>query len=85
MVESSVCFPPSSVNWEYFRKSGENITSPVTEEGVFYTSVVDGPEQKNAAWSFPRPEAELAQIRDYVAFGYGEVDLLTERTGSART
>jgi uncharacterized protein (DUF427 family) len=69
------------VNWQYFRKSGESITSPVIGEGVFYTLVVDGPEQKNAAWSFPQPKAEFVQIRDYVAFGYGEVDLLTERTG----
>jgi len=81
MVESNVYFPPSSINWQYFRKSGENITSPVIGEGIFYTLEVEGSEQKNAAWSFPQPKAEFAQIKDYVAFGYGEVDLLTERTG----
>lgn len=81
MVESNIYFPLSSVNRQCFRKSRENITSPVVGKGVFYTLVVDGPEQKNAAWSFLELEAEFGQIRDYLAFGYGEVDLLNERTG----
>jgi len=81
MVESNVYFPPNSVNWQYFRKSGDNIISPVIGEGIFYTVIVEGTEGINAAWSFPEPAEEFADIKDYVAFGYGEVDLRTERSG----
>ena len=81
MVESNVYFPPDAVNWQYFSKSGENIISPLIGEGIFYTISVQDIQERNAAWSFPEPKEEFAYIKDYVAFGYGEVDLLTERTG----
>ena len=83
MVESNVYFPPESVNWQYFSKSGEEIISPVIGRGNFYTISLslEDLKEKNAAWSFPEPRDEFKYIKGYVAFGYGEVDLLTERTG----
>jgi glucose/arabinose dehydrogenase len=81
MVESNVYFPPSSVNWQYFTKSGERYKSPVIGEAFFFDISIEGYEEKNAAWSFPEPKTEFKHIKDYVAFGYGQVDLLTERTG----
>jgi uncharacterized protein (DUF427 family) len=80
MIESNVYFPPESVNWQYFMKSGERIISPVIGEGIFYTISVEDLKEKNAAWSFPEPRGEFRHIKDYVAFGYGEVDLFTERS-----
>ena len=56
MVESNVYFPPDSINWQYFIKSGEKFTSPLIGEAVFYDILVKGSEEKNAAWSFPEPK-----------------------------
>lgn len=81
MVESNVYFPPDSVNWQYFEKSGESIFSPGIGEGIFYTISVQDIQKKHAAWSFPEPKRDFKHIKDYMAFGYGEVDVLTERTG----
>lgn len=81
MVESTVYFPPESVNWQYLNRSGDAMTSPVVGKGEFYTLSVKDIEKKNAAWSFSEPKEEFVFIKDYVAFGYGETELLTERTG----
>lgn len=81
MVESNVYFPPDSVNWQYFQKSGDYIFSPLIGNGILFTISVLDTIEKNAAWSFPDPHEKYTHIRDYVAFSYGEVDLLTERTG----
>ena len=81
MVESNIYFPPESVNWQYLQKSGEKFSSPLIGEGTFYTINIEEIEKKNAAWSFPEPEAEFTHIRDYVTFSYGEVNMQTERSG----
>jgi len=81
MEESTVYFPPDSVNWQYLKKSSKTFPSPVIGQAVFYDISVEGLEEKEAAWSFPEPKKEFAHIKDYIAFGYGRVDLRTERTG----
>ena len=81
IVESNFYFPPKSVNWQYFIESGERIISPVIGSGILYTISVEDLKEKNAAWSFPEPKDEFRHIKDYVAFGYGVVDLFTERSG----
>lgn len=81
MVESNVYFPPDSVNWQYFKKSGETLFSPVIGEGIFYNIVLKGKERKNAAWIFPNPKEGFSHIKGYLAFGYGETNLRTERSG----
>lgn len=81
MVESNVYFPPESVNWKYLEKSGDKVFSPVIGDGIFYTIKLPDIQEKNAAWSFPEPEADFVSIKNYAAFGYGEVDLRTERSG----
>ena len=81
IVESNVYFPPKSVNWQYFIESGEGIVSPAIGRGIFYTISVKDLKEKNGAWSFPEPKNEFRHIKDYVAFGYGVVDLFTEMSG----
>lgn len=81
MVESNVYFPSDSVNWQFFKNTNEKFTSPLIGEAILYDIVVEGFEEQNAAWSFPNPNESVSHIKDYVAFGYGQVHLVTERAG----
>lgn len=81
MVESNVFFPPDSVNWDYFTKSGKKKVSPGIGEAVYYDLKVKDYDEPNAAWSYPNPKEEVKHIKDYLVFGYGEVVLKTERSG----
>lgn len=80
IVESNVYFPPDSVNWQYFTRSGDIGISPVIGESVTYTLSAGDVLEKNAAWSFADPKEGFTHIRGYLAFGFGEISLLTEKS-----
>ncbi len=72
LVEGNVYFPPQAVNREYFQESKTHSTCPWKGEASYYTLVVDGKENKDAAWYYPKPKsAAAANIKDHVAFWRG--------------
>lgn len=81
MVESNVYFPPDTVDWDHFKESGDRFTSPLLGEATYYDIIVGDLKEPNAAWTFHNPNKGFEHIKDYLAFGYGQVALLTERTG----
>lgn len=68
IVEGNQYFPPDAVNREYFKESDTPTTCPWKGEASYYTVVVDGKENKAAAWYYPAPKNAAKQIKDYVAF-----------------
>ena len=59
------------MNRTYFQESPTHTTCPWKGEASYYTLVVDGQSNKDAAWYYPEPKEAAQQIKDYVAFWKG--------------
>lgn len=70
-VEGNYYFPPASVNREYFKPSTTTTTCPWKGKASYYTVEVKGKSNPDAAWYYPNPSKEAAQIKDHVAFWRG--------------
>ena len=71
VVEGNHYFPAESVNKEYVKASSKNTTCPWKGEASYYSLVVDGKENTDAAWYYPAPKSAAAEIKDHVAFWKG--------------
>lgn len=75
IVEGNVYFPPASLKREYFQDSDHTSLCPWKGTARYYTLVVDGKTNPNAAWVYREPKPAAANIKDHVAFWRGvEVD-----------
>ena len=71
VVEGNHYFPADSVNREYLAESGKNSTCPWKGVASYYSLVVDGKENTDAAWYYPAPKDAAAEIKDHLAFWKG--------------
>lgn len=71
IVEGNHYFPPDSVNRAYFKDSSTHTTCPWKGQASYYTVVVDGQENRDAAWYYPQPKDAASAIKDHVAFWRG--------------
>ena len=71
VVENNHYFPPDSVDRQYFKDSATTSICPWKGTASYYTVVVDGQENADAAWYYPTPKEAAAQIKDHVAFWKG--------------
>ena len=71
IVESNHYFPPESVKREYFTDSATHTTCPWKGEASYYSVVVNGQENRDAAWYYPVPKDAAKEISGYVAFWRG--------------
>jgi uncharacterized protein (DUF427 family) len=71
MVEGNHYFPQNAINQEYFKPSDTHTTCPWKGVASYYTIVVNGEENKDAAWYYPNPKEKAANIKNYVAFWRG--------------
>ena len=67
-VEGNLYFPPQSIRAEYFRPSEKTTICGWKGTARYYTLVVDGVENTDAAWYYPEPKPAAANIKDHVAF-----------------
>lgn len=70
-VEGTVYFPPQSVKHEYFRDSATHTTCSWKGVASYYSVIVDGKENGDAAWYYPQPLAAASNIAGHVAFWRG--------------
>ncbi len=70
-VEGNLYFPPDSIDRSAFKASATRSTCPWKGEASYYTIVVDGKENPDAAWFYPAPKDAAKQIKDHVAFWKG--------------
>ena len=70
-VEGNVYFPPGSVREEHLKPSATHTVCPWKGTASYYTVVVDGDENRDAAWYYPDPKPAAANIKDHVAFWRG--------------
>ena len=71
VVEGNHYFPPQAVRREFLAPSETHTTCPWKGLASYYTVNVDGASNPDAAWYYPDPKDQAAQIRDYVAFWHG--------------
>ena len=71
LVEGNVYFPSDSLRKELFKPTGTHTVCPWKGTASYYTVVVDGQENKDAAWYYPDPKPAAANIKDHVAFWRG--------------
>lgn len=71
VVEGNHYFPPDSLDRRFFRPSSHTTICGWKGTASYYDLEVDGQVNQQAAWFYPDPKPEAAQIRDYVAFWKG--------------
>lgn len=73
IVEGNYYFPPDSIKTEYFIPSDTQTVCSWKGVANYYTIVVNGEENKDAAWYYPNPKEKAKHIKNYVAFWRGVV------------
>ncbi len=63
-------FPEESINKQYFIPSDRRDTCFWRGEAFHYSLMVDGKENKDAAWYFPEPK-DADFLKGYIAFWRG--------------
>jgi uncharacterized protein (DUF427 family) len=71
VVEGNHYFPPHAIKREHFKPSDTTSVCPWKGTASYHTVVVDGAENRDAAWYYPEPKADAKHIRDHVAFWRG--------------
>jgi len=71
VVEGNHYFPPDAVNREHFQPSETHTICSWKGEASYFTVAVDGQTNPDAAWFYPSPKPEAAEIKNYVAFWRG--------------
>jgi len=70
-VEGNVYFPPAAIRKEFFTPSSHTTVCSWKGTAHYYNVVVDGKENKNAAWYYPDPSEAAKNIKDHIAFWHG--------------
>ena len=71
VVEGNHYFPPDAVDEAHLRPSSTHTTCSWKGVASYYTVTVEGRDNLDAAWYYPEPKAEAANIRGHVAFWKG--------------
>ena len=73
VVEGNIYFPSNAVKQEFLKQSSSSTHCPWKGDASYYTLVVDGQENPDAAWYYPEPFEKAANIKDHIAFWKGVV------------
>jgi uncharacterized protein (DUF427 family) len=71
VVEGNHYFPPDSVRQEYLQPSSSTTVCPWKGTARYYNVMVEGKENRDAAWYYPSPKEAASEIKDHVAFWHG--------------
>ena len=71
VVESFYYFPPDSVKYEHLEVSDKHTTCYWKGEASYYTVIVNGMKNEDAAWCYPETKEKAKNIENYIAFWRG--------------
>jgi uncharacterized protein (DUF427 family) len=71
VVENNHYFPAASIHMEYFVPSNTTSRCPWKGEAKYFSIVVDGEVNQDAAWYYPSPKDAVRAIQGHVAFWKG--------------
>lgn len=70
-IERNTYFPRDSVRWDLLEPSDTTSTCPWKGEASYYSVVVGGEVNRDAAWEYRTPKPGAEAVRDRVAFWRG--------------
>ncbi|MGB1800737.1 MAG: DUF427 domain-containing protein [Gammaproteobacteria bacterium] len=70
-VEGNIYFPADSINQEFFKASDTKTNCFWKGQASYYSIIVDGKENTDAAWYYPEPKSKAENIKDHIAFWKG--------------
>jgi uncharacterized protein (DUF427 family) len=70
-VEGNSYFPFESVNKSFLKESDTRSVCPWKGTAAYYSLHVDGASNTDAAWYYPDPKPQAAQIKGRLAFWKG--------------
>ena len=70
-VEGNVYFPEETVNRQFLRPSSTSSSCPWKGQARYFTLLVDGQENPDAAWYYPDPKPAARQVKHHIAFWRG--------------
>ena len=68
LVEGNYYFPVSDVRKEYLKNSDLKTFCPWKGKAEYYSLVINGEENQNAAWYYPEPKDEAVALKGYISF-----------------
>jgi uncharacterized protein (DUF427 family) len=71
VLEGNHYFPANSLNREFFQESSTTSRCPWKGMANYYSLVVNGETNEDAAWYYPEPSTAAANIKGRVAFWNG--------------
>lgn len=71
IVEGNHYFPPDSVNKSFLVPTQTSSECPWKGTASYYSVVVNGEENTDAAWFYPQPKDAAQSIKNYIAFWKG--------------
>ncbi len=71
VIENNHYFPPESIQKEFFKGSDTHTRCPWKGVASYYTLIVNGDENTDAAWYYPETSHAAKPIEGYVAFWKG--------------
>ena len=71
VVEGNHYFPPESVVKEHLKPSPTTTECHWKGTAHYYSVVVGGGENRDAAWYYPEPKEAAAEIKNHIAFWRG--------------
>jgi len=71
IVEGNHYFPADAIKREHFVPSDQASVCPWKGTASYYSVVVDGETNQDAAWYYPEPKERAENIRGRVAFWRG--------------
>jgi uncharacterized protein (DUF427 family) len=71
VVEGNHYFPPEAVNKQYLRPTTTTSHCPWKGYANYYSLVVDGKTNEDAAWYYAEPSNAAAEIKGRIAFWRG--------------
>lgn len=70
-VEGNAYFPADSLKRDFFEDSSTQTNCPWKGMASYYSIVVEGQRNDDAAWTYPTPSDAAMPIKDRVAFWKG--------------
>ena len=71
VVEGNQYFPASSLNRDYVTFSNHKTTCPWKGQASYYSLLVNGEMNTDAAWYYAEPKPQAEEVRGRVAFWKG--------------
>ncbi|MCC5950920.1 MAG: DUF427 domain-containing protein [Acidimicrobiia bacterium] len=71
VVDGATYFPRHAVEFDVLVESSHTTVCPWKGRASYYTVVVDGDENRDAAWHYPEPSDAAAHLADRIAFWRG--------------